>query len=115
MPVAAFFGHKMLGVLKLAQCQSDIFTDSNVKLLRQIAARIAIAVDNALAYNEITRLKDSLVNENLYLTDQIIHNGEFGEIIGNSAGIKAVLEQVEMVASSDCTVLILGKPAPVRS
>ncbi|ENO8656336.1 formate hydrogenlyase transcriptional activator FlhA [Yersinia enterocolitica] len=104
-----FFGHKMLGVLKLAQCQSDIFTDSNLKLLRQIAARIAIAVDNALAYNEITRLKDSLVNENLYLTDQIIHNEEFGEIVGHSAAIKAVLEQVEMVASSDCTVLILGE------
>ncbi|WP_019210570.1 formate hydrogenlyase transcriptional activator FlhA [Yersinia massiliensis] len=104
-----FFGHKMLGVLKLAQCQRDLFTDSNLKLLRQIAARIAIAVDNALAYAEITRLKDSLVNENLYLTDQIIHNEEFGEIIGHSAGIKAVLEQVEMVAASDCTVLILGE------
>ncbi|PNM27236.1 hydrogenase [Yersinia enterocolitica] len=102
-------GHKILGVLTLAQCQGDIFTDSQLKLLEQIAARISIAVDNALAYIEITRLKNSLVNENLYLTDLITHHQEFDEIIGHSPAINAVLEQVKMVASSDCTVLILGE------
>lgn len=103
------FGSKVLGVLKLAQCQPAIFSDNNLKLLRQIAARIAIAVDNALAYGEISRLKDSLVHENRYLTEQIRQDSDFGEIVGQSAAIKSVLEQVEMVASSDCSVLILGE------
>lgn len=35
-----------------------VFTTANLKLLRQIAERVAIAVDNALAYQEIHRLKE---------------------------------------------------------
>ncbi|MBW7985066.1 sigma 54-interacting transcriptional regulator [Enterobacillus tribolii] len=103
------FGHKVLGVLKLAQCRSSVFDEDNLTLLRQIAARIAIAVDNALAYAEISRLKDNLVHENHYLTEQIRQEGDFSEIVGQSRAIKAVLEQVEMVAASDTTVLILGE------
>lgn len=104
------FGNKMLGVLKLAQCEADVFTPGNVKLLRQIAERISIAVDNALAYQEINRLKENLVDENLALTEQINNvAGDFGEIIGRSDVMSDVMKQVEMVAHSDSTVLILGE------
>ncbi|MDG6692977.1 sigma 54-interacting transcriptional regulator, partial [Staphylococcus aureus] len=104
------FGEKMLGVLKLAQCEEHIFTAANLKLLRQIAERIAIAVDNALAYQEIHRLKERLVDENLALTEQINNvPADFGEIIGRSDAMMAVMKQVEMVAKSDSTVLILGE------
>lgn len=104
------FGNKTLGVLKLAQCQPDNFNAANLRVLQQIAERIAIAVDNALAYQEISRLKESLVHENLYLTEQINgNNPDFGEIVGRSVVMSAVLKQVEMVAKSDCSVLILGE------
>lgn len=104
------FGDKMLGVLKLAQCEEHIFNAANLKLLRQIAERIAIAVDNALAYQEIHRLKERLVDENLALTEQINNvPADFGEIIGRSDAMTAVMKQVEMVAKSDSTVLILGE------
>ncbi|EPC4490344.1 formate hydrogenlyase transcriptional activator FlhA [Serratia liquefaciens] len=104
------FGNKTLGVLKLAQCQPDNFNAANLRVLQQIAERIAIAVDNALAYQEINRLKESLVHENLYLTEQINgNNPDFGEIVGRSVVMSAVLKQVEMVAKSECSVLILGE------
>ncbi len=104
------FGNNMLGVLKLAQCEAGVFTSANLKLLRQIAERIAIAVDNALAWQEINRLKENLVDENLYLTEQINNvASDFGEIIGRSEVMSNVLKQVEMVAKSDSTVLILGE------
>lgn len=104
------FGKKTLGVLKLAQCQPDNFNAANLRVLQQIAERIAIAVDNALFYQEINRLKESLVHENLYLTEQINgNNPDFGEIVGRSVVMSAVLKQVEMVAKSDCSVLILGE------
>lgn len=48
-------GDKMLGVLKLAQCDEKVFNTANLKLLRQIAERVSIALDNALAYQEIHR------------------------------------------------------------
>ncbi|HAT7563687.1 TPA: formate hydrogenlyase transcriptional activator FlhA [Citrobacter koseri] len=103
-------GNTMLGVLKLAQCEEKVFTTANLKLLRQIAERVAIAVDNALAYQEIHRLKERLVDENLALTEQLNNvDSEFGEIIGRSEAMYNVLKQVEMVAQSDSTVLILGE------
>lgn len=103
-------GNTLLGVLKLAQCDEKVFTTTNLKLLRQIAERVSIAVDNALAYREIQRLKERLVDENLALTEQLNNvESEFGEIIGRSEAMHSVLKQVEMVAHSDSTVLILGE------
>jgi len=103
-------GDNLLGVLKLAQCEEKVFSTANLQLLRQIAERVAIAVDNALAYQEIQRLKERLVDENLALTEQLNNvEGEFGEIIGRSEAMFSVLKQVEMVAQSNSTVLILGE------
>ncbi|MCS5873003.1 sigma 54-interacting transcriptional regulator [Klebsiella pneumoniae subsp. pneumoniae] len=97
-------------MLKLAQCDEQVFTTTNLKLLRQIAERVSIAIDNALAYREIQRLKERLVDENLALTEQLNNvESEFGEIIGRSEAMNNVLKQVEMVAQSDSTVLILGE------
>ncbi|MEG3129394.1 formate hydrogenlyase transcriptional activator FlhA [Pantoea cypripedii] len=104
------FGDNMQGVMKLAQCGEGGFTPANLKLLQQIAERIAIALDNALAWQEINRLKENLVDRNLYLTEQIDNvASDFGEIIGRSEVMSHVLKQVEMVARSDSTVLILGE------
>ncbi len=103
-------GNTLLGVLKLAQCDEKVFTTTNLKLLRQIAERVSIAIDNALAYREIQRLKERLVDENLALTEQLNNvESEFGEIIGRSEAMNSVLKQVEMVAQRDSTVLILGE------
>lgn len=107
LPLA--FNHKPLGVLVLSHEDTRIFTDDNCNLLKQIAARFAIAVDNAAAYGEITRLKDSLKNENLWLNEQIHGNESFSEIIFQSAAMRNVLDQVDLVARSDSTVLILGE------
>lgn len=103
------FGRKPLGILKLAQHQQAIFSEANLRLLNQITARIAIAVDNARAYDEITRLKDNLEHENIWLNEQIYNNSSFGEIVWQSAAMGTLLEQVQMVAESDSTVLILGE------
>jgi len=103
-------GDTTIGVLKLAQRDEQVFTASNLRLLRQIAERVAIAIDNALAYQEIQRLKERLADENKVLTEQLnTLDNEFGEIIGRSDAMRDVLRQVEMVAQSDSTVLILGE------
>ncbi|WP_282101117.1 MULTISPECIES: sigma 54-interacting transcriptional regulator [Morganella] len=107
LPLA--FNHKPLGVLVLSHENNHIFTDDNCNLLKQIAARFAIAVDNAAAYEEITRLKDSLKHENLWLNEQIHNNESFSEIIFQSDAMRNILEQVDLVAASDSTVLILGE------
>ncbi|NAU78094.1 AAA family ATPase, partial [Klebsiella pneumoniae] len=95
--------------LILAHEISSVFTEETCQLLQQIAARIGIAIENAAAYEEITHLKDSLKNENIWLNEQINRNGSFSEIIYQSDAMHNVLEQIELVAQSDSTVLILGE------
>jgi len=104
------FGSKTLGVMKLAQCSEHAFSQTSLKLLHLIAARVAIAVDNAQIYQEIHQLKESKACKNRYLTENITHlASDSGEILGNSEAMLNVLRQVEIVASSNSTVLILGE------
>ncbi len=58
---------------------------------------------------EVERLQRRLQDENIYLQDEIkvVHN--FGSIIGSSKALRRVLVQVEQVAATDTTVLILGE------
>ena len=102
-------GAKARGALKLGHNKPYKFTQDKFELLEQIALRLAIVLDNALAYEEISKLKDNLTSEIRYLSEEIRNYGEFDEIVGSSLLMQAVLKQVEMVASSDVTVLILGE------
>src|SRR5207248_5808996 len=71
--------------------------------------QVSIAIDNALAYQQITELKDKLTQEKLYLEDEIRSEMNFEEIIGNSPVLRQVLRQVEAVAPTNSTVLIQGE------
>ena len=104
-----YFGQYCLGAMLLAHRHPDVFTNESVSLLAQIASRVAIAVRNALDYTTITVQKNHLVQENLYLSEQILHQSDPGVIIGQSPAIMRVLQQVDMVAASDSTVLLLGE------
>jgi formate hydrogenlyase transcriptional activator len=97
-----------VGVLILAR-RNEGFTHEDVDFLREASGQIAIAIENALAYHEISQLKDKLAQEKLYLEEEIRSEMNFENIIGNSPALKHVLELVETVATSDSTVLLLGE------
>jgi formate hydrogenlyase transcriptional activator len=97
------------GTLNLASRQLDAFTDGDAELLNRVAAQIAIAVENALAFKEIDSLKDRLAVEKLYLEEEIRSEFNFEEIVGESPAIKRALAQVELAAPANTTVLILGE------
>jgi formate hydrogenlyase transcriptional activator len=102
-------GNRVLGAVCLARLQKNAFTQAEVDFLSQIAGQIAIAFDNALAYRQITELKDQLTQEKLYLENELRSEMNFEEIIGNSAALRKVLRQVEAVAPTGSTVLIYGE------
>ena len=58
---------------------------------------------------EIERLKTQLELENTYLQEEVKEAGEFGDVIGNSPVLKRLLHQVETVARTDASVLVLGE------
>jgi len=101
--------NRTLGVLCLGRLHDDPFTGDEVDFVRQVAAQVAIAVENALAYRQIAELKDKLAQEKLYLEDEIRSQMNFDSIIGRSAALQKLLQQVETVAPTDSTVLIHGE------
>jgi formate hydrogenlyase transcriptional activator len=102
-------GNRVLGVLCLVRTEKDAFTGSDIEFLSQIAGQVAIAIDNAFAYRQITELKDKLNQEKLYFEDELRSEMNFQEIIGNSTVLRRVLSQVEAVAPTGSTVLIHGE------
>ncbi|MGO9271706.1 MAG: sigma 54-interacting transcriptional regulator [Terriglobia bacterium] len=100
---------RALGTLNLASRRESAFGPVEINLLGQLANQIAIAVDNALAYRQISGLFDRLVEEKRYLEDELKTEYNFEEIVGESSGLKRVLKQVETVAPTDATVLISGE------
>jgi formate hydrogenlyase transcriptional activator len=99
----------VLGTLSVVSTKEDAFTEQDAELLGQIGTQMALAVANSTAYQEIANLKDKLKKEKLYLEDEIKTEFDFEDIIGNSATLRKVLKQVEIVAPTDSTVLILGE------
>jgi len=100
---------RALGVLSVARLRKNSFAPHEVEFLIQIAGQIAIAIDNALAYQKISELTEKLAQEKLYLEDEIRDELNFEEIVGNSPVLRNVLAQVEAVAPTDSTVLIHGE------
>jgi formate hydrogenlyase transcriptional activator len=99
----------VLGTLNVGSTRPSAFSPPDVDFLTQVAGQAAIAIENATAYQEIEQLKNQLAEEKLYLQDEIRTERNFGEIVGESPAFKRVLEQVETVAPTDATVLILGE------
>jgi formate hydrogenlyase transcriptional activator len=98
-----------LGTLNLGSATDGAFAPQDISFLKQVAAQVAIALDNARAYREIAELTDKLKKEKLYLQDEIRSVLNFEEIVGESLALKHVLAQVNTVAPLDATVLILGE------
>ncbi|OCG06513.1 hypothetical protein A9G13_09555 [Gilliamella sp. wkB178] len=97
------------GALLLAHSHDEVFNDDNINLFKRIADRITIAVDNIQTYQHVSNLNHSLTNENQYLSEEIHLFDSYREIVGQSKALQKVLEQVEMVADSSSSVLLLGE------
>jgi formate hydrogenlyase transcriptional activator len=100
---------RVLGVLILGRYQERAFTQDEIDFLMQMGNQLAMAVENALAYREIANLTEKLTQEKLYLEDEIRSEMKFEEIVGNSEALRHVLQQLEIVAPTDSTVLIYGE------
>lgn len=100
---------RVLGTLNVASRHVDAFPAADIELLTSAASQFAIAVENAVAYREIAELKDKLAEEKLYLEDEIRTEYNFEEIIGESVALKRALKDVETVAPTESSVLVLGE------
>ncbi len=100
---------RRVGAIALASFQASAYDEANLDFLQQVAHQVAVAVDNALAFQQIAELKDKLAVEKLYLEEELRTEHNFEEIIGQSPALTAVLESVRRVAPTDASVLITGE------
>jgi formate hydrogenlyase transcriptional activator len=98
-----------LGVWAMGSRQPDNFGQEDLDLLSQISNQIALAVDNAIAYGRVTEARDRLEEERLYLESEIRSEYNFEDIVGKSAALRKVLDQVAIVAPTQSTVLLHGE------
>jgi transcriptional regulator with GAF, ATPase, and Fis domain len=111
--IASFAGQPLvyrgdpLGVLAVFS-RAEI-TPSESNWLRIFADHAAIAIANARAFDEVQRLRRQLELERDYLRDEVKEVLAFGTIVGQSAALRGVLEQVELVAATEATALIHGE------
>jgi len=111
--IRSFVGHPLrfrdetLGVLGVFTRES--LEPEKVDWLRLFADQAAVAIANARAFEEIEQLQRRLELENEYLREEVRASQGFGEMVGESAALRKVLDQIGLVAPADTTALICGE------
>jgi transcriptional regulator with GAF, ATPase, and Fis domain len=99
---------KRLGSLVLTANGRNKYTEEDARLFALLNEPFAIAVSNALTYQEVLRLKDMLMDDNLYLHRELL-NMSGDDIVGSDFGLRNVMEMVRKVAPLESPVLLLGE------
>jgi formate hydrogenlyase transcriptional activator len=100
---------ELIGTINFVSNEKGNYTADQVQLLRGVSDMVSLAVANALAYEEIKKLKEQLQVENRLLQDEIVQRSDYEEIVGSSASLQRVLAAIEKVAATDSTVLVTGE------
>lgn len=101
------FKSEILGVIAIFT--SIPTPDEGPAWMRIFADNIAVAIANDRAFEEIERLRAHLELENSYLREEVREAKALGDIIGHAESVRQLLRQIDMVAPTDATVLILGE------
>lgn len=102
-------GSGPLGLLAIGSRKPDAFGQEDLDLLTQISIQISLALDNALAYGRLNASAARLEEERLYLESEIRAEHNFEDIVGKSAALRIVLDQIAIVAPTSSTVLLHGE------
>ena len=86
---------KSIGTLSVVSQEKQQYSEGDAQFLQEVAAQVALAIENMKSYEEIATLKVRLEKENVYLREEIRSEHNFEEIIGNSPALLAVLRKVE--------------------
>jgi len=101
--------HGPIAAMSLGSRRENAFSQEDLDLLTQVAGQIALALDNALAYERLDASRKHLDDQRIYLEAEITSEHGFEDIIGRSKALRKVLDQVHIVAPTDSTVIIYGE------
>jgi transcriptional regulator with GAF, ATPase, and Fis domain len=101
------FRGETLGVMAIFDC--EVLGDEDFDWLRVFADYAAVSIANARAIEEIEYLQARLEEENNYLREEVTEALGASDIVGSSAGLAKVLQQIQLVAPTDATALVTGE------
>ena len=104
-----FFDGEVIGTLNLSSTRRNVYRPADVELVGEVAAQVALAVNNMLTYEVMEALRARAEQENVYLKRELATEHGFSEIAGRSDSLVRVLRQVEQVAPTSATVLVCGE------
>ncbi|KAK6021563.1 hypothetical protein OSTOST_12762 [Ostertagia ostertagi] len=123
VPIYSTKSGEIIGHILAIDPHSATTEKNQASILRIFAARAGAEIERMkaekelakaneqliLRLKEIEKLKNQLQLENKYLQEEIKLTYNFEEIISRSRDFQKVLHQIQQVASTDATVLILGE------
>ena len=98
-----------LGTLNIGSIEAGPPDPADVDFLQQVATQIGFAIAHVNAYEEITRLKEQLARENVYLAEELKANQDFGIVVGRSQAFEQVLTLARQAAPTGATVMVTGE------
>ena len=100
---------RTIGVLNLSDSLPDAFELRHERILAIITNSVAMAVENARLFSEVSRSREALASENQSLRQALSAQSGTGGIIGTSPVFRDVLRLIEKVADTSANVLITGE------
>lgn len=100
---------KKMDVLVSANYYNLEGQEINCAFIKDISTRIQKERELEAAFREIETLKNQVEQDRAYLIEEAKLKNNFGEIISGSSAYAKVLADIEQVATTDATVLILGE------
>jgi len=102
------FKGEVLGVFA-GYSREDIQGDELLPWVSILMEHIAAVMANARAFEEIQHLKAQLELQNSYLQEEVIEAKAFGDLVGHSGVLVQLISQIDLVAPTEASVLILGE------
>lgn len=81
------------------------YQPEHLELIASVKDPLAVALANAITYQELIYYRDTLIDDKMFLQEELIASDQ---IIGEHGGLKDVITLVDQVAGLNNTVLILG-------
>lgn len=98
---------RIAGAVTISAEGIDRYDERHVRLLELLRVPFAIALSNALRYEEVNVLRARLEEDNRHLRSEL--RKTTAKVIGTRLGLRHVMEMVDQVAPLDSPVLLLGE------
>lgn len=97
------------GLLVINARLTETFQSPHETLLRVLLEPFTAALENDRRLRELTSLREAVEADNRSLLSKLGRHDITESIVGAETGLRAVMEQIDLVAPSDAPVLLLGE------